>query len=230
MRAIGTLLLSFIAFAACSSTNSADDGRDPPPGNGGKKCYNVALNDQDGSSACAHTTCQPGRWCLDIQCLEGCIDTSNCARGSYCDLSNPSRIAERNVGTCRTPTSAQEIPCPRSDGGSNATCGDVHGAYSVVLDAAGSNSACSEFPSSVECTLAQNDCSLTFTCNPNPGFRSATLDSNDRATFSATGPRGVTGACRAQFSVGSRPKSFQWDCTFTGQGGSAVCKGDGVGR
>ncbi|WP_394833120.1 hypothetical protein LVJ94_42130 [Pendulispora rubella] len=155
---------------------------------------------------------------------------ANCAKGSYCDLSNPSHLAGRTVGTCRTPTPAQEVPCPQNNPGPSAKCKDVHGVYSVVLDAAGSSSACREFPSSVECTVTQTDCSLAFTCNPNPGFDGATLDSSDRATFSAAGPSGVSGTCQAQFSPDASPKSFQWECTFSGQGGSAVCKGNGFAR
>jgi len=217
------------AMPSCSSSVSTGTSSDAGGGNH-DVCSPPQGNSGDGSSACGSATCAPGTYCFDSavsDCENGCTASSNCATGQYCDLSNPTQDGMlRSVGTCRTPPSCSSSPPPMQDA-AVAACPDIHGVYAMSLDTAGSSAACTNFfMGSTSCTVVQSTCALTWSCTPQNGFQTSTVDATGTSTFTVAAPGGAGSAtCTVVFSSDG---SLTWDCQFAGGGTAIDCKGTGA--
>ena len=229
------LAFSVFTLVACSSSSSGGTGTSPTGGDAATSsnvCYSVAVNTEDGSSACGGTTCSAGQFC-DLSCNAGCLATNNCATGQYCDLSNPSTLDGTPFGTCHVPGADKVIACGSSDGGADAgsACGDVKavdGAYKLTLDTAGSTAICMQaFPAST-CTVTQTGCTLNWSCTPTLGFETSTLDDTGKSTINFS-MGGQSGTCAMSFDyvVQTGNTVLTFDCQSTS--GTAIdCKGTGT--
>jgi len=182
------------------------------------------VNTGDGHSACGTATCAADTYCFDSfqsECLQGCTAAPNCANGEYCDLSNATKDAMgKQAGTCRAPPSCTPPP-PSQEAGA---CPDVHGVYSMSVDTAGSSPQCAQAVSNTKCTVTQTACSLAWSCTPDNGFMTSTVDSSGKSSLSVPAPGGGTASCVVMFASGA----LTWDCQFTGQGTAIDCKGAGT--
>jgi hypothetical protein len=226
-RVVGifAVTLFLTASASCSSSTASDGGGDGGAGGSGDACAKPTVNTEDGSSACGPATCEAGHYCAAEpagDCENGCTALDNCPRGQFCDLSNPSTDPNgKSVGTCRTPASCTVVT---SDSG-GSSCPDVHGVYTVTLDTASSSQGCSSGFSNTTCTVTETNCSLAWSCTPNNGFESSTLDGSGDSTVIVPAPGGSGNAtCSLAFSSGA----FTFDCQFTGGGSAVDCKGNGT--
>lgn len=229
-RGLPLVFIAFAAFCACSSSTTANNSDAGSGGGGdggaGNACYNVTLSTVNGSTGCGPVTCNPNQYCFSStgECNQGCASVSNCASGQYCDLSNAQNDLNGNpFGSCQTPTSANQTPC--KDAGGGGSCPDVHGAYNVVLDTASSSPGCSNGFSNTTCTVTEASCTLSWSCTPNNGFQTSTVDGNGDSTVTVPAPGGGGNAtCALVFSSGA----FTFDCQFTGGGAAVDCKGNGT--
>jgi hypothetical protein len=180
----------------------------------GEKCV---ANTKDGNTACNTKTCTPGQWCNTIICEVGCTDTSNCAPGTACDLSNPTEWFGKKVGTCRACSAEQTVVVPEK-------CGDVKGAYNFNL-AKGSSDGCTEvFKAGTQCTMTQTDCKVAVTCGGGAPLN-LELDNRNRGKSMAS-MSGISLDCDFQFY--DSPKSLTAACQIVGPGGALVCNLSGA--
>lgn len=210
--------------ATATATATGDTAGGGAGNTGGTDPCAAKLNTStDGTSACGPVTCQAGEYCANATgfCNPGCLSELDCTGGQRCALENATKDNEgRDVGTCQAPD-------PSCAGGGSpspaGSCGDVQGVYSVKLDTASSNPECSSFFQNGDCTVAQQQCGVSWSCEKGGMLQSGELDAQDRYSFDLAVPGG-SGTCAVSFHTGSWPHSFSMDCSGTGGGMAMVCK------
>ena len=113
-------------------------------------------------------------------------------------------------------------------GGGAGICDDVHGVYNLALDTADSTLGCAFFFQPTQCTVGQSECSTRFSCQPNVGFGSMTIDAHDKGSFNVSGLSDGSATCTIQFDAAGTSNGLTWDCTVSEAGVTGECKGTGT--
>ena len=108
------------ALPSCNLKEATEGG----PGS----CPSVASNTGNGATTCGDSVCAAGNYCVTEAgpgCSTGCMATTQCPYGNYCDLTSPTQdIVGNLVGTCQQPSAQQlNAACPEDAGKSSSTDG-----------------------------------------------------------------------------------------------------------
>lgn len=210
--------------AGAVATATQGSGGDPPM---------CTPNDGDGRTQCGGNTCGGGMYCANSaagSCENGCESTLNCGPGQWCDLRMPDLAG---VGLCR---STNDPACGGDESESSAdastgsdssvsSCPDVQGNYTLELYS-DSPQQCSElFDSGADCSVAQDECTLTWGCGGSLATSLLTPEQIDEnGVYSVTGTtQGINYNCDVDFS--SSQVALTWTCSFVIGGEAGVCEG-----